>query len=214
MRVQRSSLDIDTFHKLFVNQQNDASQRHLSTKIKPKNKLSNEFDKLFFNFLVLCNYDIGYDYNAYHEKQMKLELAQKMDSFSFKGKEALLQQMCYGDHITLKILACLVAYFEKNMVYYCDKVIFQYICDEEKPIFLVNREKDIRVVGYDYITSLKTGAYEIQNIQKPLYSMSHYKLEEMKQIADQMHLCMDSTCQYKKKDYYEAIDSFLKRILI
>ena len=208
------SLDIDTFQRLFVNQQNDVFQKRLSTKIKPKNKLSNMYDKLFFNFLVLCNYDIGYDYNLHQENHLKLALAQKMESFSFKGKEALLQQMCYEDHIDLKILACLACYFQKNMVYYCDKVFFQYQCDDTKQVLLINKDKDIRVVTHEFISTLTQDAYEIQNIQKPLYSMSHYKVEELKQISTQMHLCLDDTCSYKKKDYYEAIDSFLKRILI
>lgn len=209
-------IEVDDFHSLFVHSRHDMELKRGIQKVKTKNKLSNQFDKLFFNFLIILKYDFPYEYNAHEEKKIKYKFAEKMESFSYRGKEPLLQKMCYEEHIDLPILFCMGRFFNVNLIYYCDHVFHKGICDETKPIYIVKESKDIHSIGLDHMNMLIDDSYEIVNIHKPLYSMSHYKLEELKHMISLMHFSIDTSLEktYKKKDYYEMIETFFKRILI
>ena len=51
---------------------------------KPKNKLSKDFDKLFFNFLVIINYDIPINYNRKEEINIKYIISQNIENLKYK----------------------------------------------------------------------------------------------------------------------------------
>ena len=53
--------------------------------------------------------------------------------------------------------------------------------------------------------------YKIDNITKPIYSITKYKLDELKEIATILHLEYDN--KYKKNNIYELIKEHLNNII-
>ena len=119
-------------------------------KIK-KNKLLNDFDKLFFNFLIIIKYQIPLIYNRHEEKNIKLNIAQNMESFKYKHKDAIINHLCYEEDIDRKVLDCLAAYFKINIIYYYGNVMLKMLHGEQENMFWLNEKKDISV-SYTHLT--------------------------------------------------------------
>ena len=184
-------------------------------KIK-KNKLLNDFDKLFFNFLIIIKYQIPLIYNRHEEKNIKLNIAQNMESFKYKHKDAIINHLCYEEDIDLKVLDCLAAYFKINIIYYYGNVMLKMLHGEQENMFWLNEKKDIFTLKrdkYEDWIQMSSMYYEINDIYKPLYSVSHYKADELKIIAYKMNIMKESDKKILKKDYYEMIEKYIQTIL-
>ena len=175
-----------------------------------KTKLNNNYDKLFFNFLLLVKIgSLTLDYNKNAEIKLKYEFAQKMENMKFKKLENVINNLCYEENINLKTLSALCCLFSKNMIY-SSQNIFVVLNTANKEVkneflYLVKQDLSIVCVKEEKIKHLQETCFEIQNLDKTLYSMSHYKLDELKDIASTIGLNVDG----KKKDIYEKISQHL-----
>lgn len=179
-----------------------------------KNKLSQEFDKLFFHFLIILKYNIPIMYNKHQERLIKYEIVQKMEHFKFKNKDNICNHICYEECINLRCLACLSSFFKVNVVFYFRNVMIQMIESKDGPLYWINEKKEFISLKRDkYEEWLLENKYEIRDVSKPLFSMSYYKLVELKEIMNQLGIDADEKNTWKKKDYYERIEDYLRRVL-
>jgi len=199
---------------------NDFCQHFMNTSYKPfvrerkkktKNKLSYDFDKLFFNLLIFIRYDIPMHYNKYEEKQIKYKISEQLDSFSYKKKEEVIQNLCFDDTITLKTMNCLAQFYKLNLVYFHFNVFFKMLYGDSETVYIINKNKDFYYCSNDKLDKIYSSNYEIRDIQKPLYSASHYKVKEIQEITEKMHLETDGI--KKKLDLYNHIKSYLEEVL-
>lgn len=191
----------------------DITPKKKKTQYK-KNKLSQEFDKLFFHFLVILKYDMPMIYNKHEETLIKYNIVQNMEQFKFKNKDNICNHICYEECINLRCLACLSSFFKVNIVFYYGNVMIQMIDNEEGPLYWINEKKEIVSLKRDkYEEWLQEDTYIIRDVSKPLFSMSHYKLDDLKELTKQLKLCIDDSNTWKKKDYYENIEEYLGRVL-
>ena len=179
---------------------------------KKKNKLSHDFDKLFFNFLVLIHYDIPINYNKHEEMQIKYKFSHDLESFSYKNKEQIIQNLCFDNEIHLKTLNCLANYFKINLVYHHLRIFIKMLhSSSENHVYIINNNKDFYYCSPDKLEKLYELNYEICNINKPLYSITYYKVKDLYDMIKKMEL---EHGELKKKiDYYNHIKSYLDRIL-
>lgn len=182
-------------------------------KHKPiKNKLSSDFDKLFFHLLIILKYTIPLHYTKHEERQIKYIMSQSMESFKYKKKEDIIQNICYEDTITLKTLACLSTFHKLNLVYVYDNVYCKMLNGTiNTPIYIVNHDKEFFHIYPEKLETIYEDKFEITDIQKPLYSVSHYKVPELQEILRILHL--DQDVPKKKQDSYELIKSYLEMVL-
>lgn len=203
-------MDASYFRQHFMNTQYNQEVQH--RKQKKKNKLSSEFDKLFFNFLIIIHYDIPINYNKHEEIQIKYKISQELESFSYKKKEEIIQNLCFDEVINLKTLNCLSKFFKVNLVYYHLHVFFKMLFNTpESQVYIINHNKDFYYCSPDKLDKIYDSNYEIIDINKPLYSASHYKVKEIQEMAEQLHLEQEGL--KKKMDYYKHIKSYLDEVL-
>ena len=75
--------------------------------------------------------------------------------------------------------------------------------------YLVKQDLSIICVKEEKIKQLQELHFNIQNLDKPIYSMSHYKLDELREIALTIGLSTDG----KKKDIYDKISKHLSNAI-
>uniref|UniRef100_A0A6C0KL78 Uncharacterized protein n=1 Tax=viral metagenome TaxID=1070528 RepID=A0A6C0KL78_9ZZZZ len=203
-------VNIQDFQKHFPQQYYDMGR--IKRKPKIQNKLSNDFDKLFFNFLLIVKYEISIHYTKKEEIDIKYKISQQMENFEYKKKKDVIHNLCFEEKINLKSLDCLATFFKVNLLYsHC----FVYYKMFYNPISLlyyhVNHNKDMFLVQKDTIEENHCNGYEIDNIHKPLYSASHYKLTDIYNMMEKLHLNHDNK---KKQDCYEYIKTYIDEVLI
>ena len=172
-------------------------------KNKNKTELNNNYDKLFFNFLLIVRIELlTPDYNKNTELKFKYDFAHKMENMKFKTKENVINNLCYDDNINLKTLSALCVLFSKTMIYSCNNIFAMLNqCDGAPLSYLVKKDLSITCVKEDTLKALKGSGFEIQNIDKPFYSIAYYKVNDLKTICAQIGLNVDGT----KKVFYEKM---------
>ena len=182
-------------------------------KHKPtKNKLSSDFDKLFFHLLIILKYNIPLHYTKHEERQIKYKMSQSMETFKYKKKEDIIQNICYDDTITLNTLTCLSKFHKLNLVYIYDRVYCKMMYGTTNTsIYMVNNNKDFFHIHHEKLKVIIEDKFEIVDIQKPLYSLSHYKVPELQEIRIKLHL--DNEISKKKQESYDHIKSYLNMVL-
>ena len=171
-------------------------------------KLNNNYDKLFFNFLAIVSPDkLNYKYNNCVENQIKYEISQKISEIKFKQVDKVINNLCYEEKINLYSLSCLSFFYNLNMIYnknniYC---ILNNSINNNSLYLLVNGNSDIYYINEDKLDKIKNSCYEIKNLLKPIYSITNYKINELKEIIAEMKIELDEDKKYKKKELYDKI---------
>ena len=202
---------ISEFQSYFLTQHFDVKKYNYKHKRIKKNIIDINFDKLFFNFLTIIKYKIPINYNKIIEKQIKLEICQKIEEFKFKLKDKVNENLCYDDTINLYTLSCLCNYYKINMIFINENVYFILNFIEDNVNYGININKDIYNLKQEKLEHIIENYYKIDNINKPIYSITKYKLDELKDISNILHLEYDN--KYKKNDIYELIKQHLNNII-
>ena len=135
-----------------------------------------------------------------------------MESFKYKKKEDIIQNICYDDTITLNTLACLSKFHKLNLVYVYDRVYCKMLHgDISTPTYMINHDKEFFHIHQEKLETIYDDKFEIVDIQKPLYSVSHYKVHELQIMRTILHL--DNTVPKKKQQSYEDIKGYLEMVL-
>ncbi len=186
-----------------------------NTKIVKKKKLLNDFDKLFFNFLNLIHYDLNILYNRNEEKKIKYEISHKLENVKFKKINDVIENLCYEDDICLYTLNCLSFYYKLNIIYSYDAFYYKMVYNENSDIYyILNNHKDFFNIKLDKLDDFFKDKYEIKDIHKPIYSLSHYKVYELEDIINRLKIPLDETIKYKKEMYYELIKAYFNNNIL
>tara|TARA_Y100000389_G_C17471366_1_gene531527 strand:- start:5822 stop:6445 length:624 start_codon:yes stop_codon:yes gene_type:complete len=185
-------------------------------KYETKKELNNNYDKLFFNFLCIISPDkLSYEYNRIYEKNIKYEMSHKMINFKYKQIDNVINNLCYEDDINLHTLSALASFNNVNLIYSNNNIysVLFVSNDSDKPFFLVNMNKDIYQICKDKLEKIKSNCYNVENISKPIYSITHYKLDDLKEIIDKMKIELEIDKKYKKQELYDKIKQQLNNDL-
>uniref|UniRef100_A0AB39JBQ2 Rho termination factor N-terminal domain-containing protein n=1 Tax=Florenciella sp. virus SA2 TaxID=3240092 RepID=A0AB39JBQ2_9VIRU len=207
-------MKLDNMHLNFLSGKNKNMFRKY--KYESKKELNNNYDKLFFNFLCIVNPDkLNYEYNRIHEKNIKYEMSHEMIDFKYKKIENVINNLCYEDDINLHTLSALASFNNINLIYNNNN-IYSVLCDcnnSSRPYFLVNMNKDIYQICKEKLEKIKSNCYNVENILKPMYSMTHYKLDDLKEMIDKMKIELEVEKKYKKQELYDKIKQQLNNDL-
>ena len=188
----------------------------LEKKNKNKNKiiLNNDFDKLFFNFLIIIKYpSLDINYNKNKEKVIKYKIAENLEKIKFKKMNDVINNICYEDNINLYTLSALCKYYKLNFFYINENITHTMFYNEDtESYYLVNNSKDIKYVKKDNYLKMCKDLYNIDNIQKPMNSITYYKLNELEAIYDKLNI--EKNKNYKKKDLYDHIKKYIDSLLL
>ena len=153
-------------------------------------------------------------YDEHVEKSLKLEFVQKYESVKYKQKESIFQHIAYEAEINLEDIAFLAYCCNINMCYVYNNVfILLNDCNNNKPFYVVKKNKTIQIYTREKVNIFKeSNNYVIESPRKIMYSASHYKVDDLKKICDDLKITYDIT--KTKKENYESIYFYLSSIIL
>ena len=182
---------------------------------RKKEKLNNNFDKLFFNFLIIAMPEIlSTQYDLVKERKLKYEFSHKMENMKYKKIDNVVNNLCYENCITLHTLAALSFMFNKSIFYsnnniYCtlNKTI-----SNDNSYYIVTQDREIYIISKERLSLLKETKFHLEDITRPFYSITYYKLDELRKIVNELNIELEDR-KYCKKELYEIIAQYFNKVL-
>ena len=175
-------------------------------KYKKNKKIIEKRDNLFYEFFhKINNIDIS-SYRQYNELQEKTKLSEGINNLKIKNKEYILNNLMYEPTISLITLNALCKFYNINLIYLHDRIYIKMCHNDDLPIIVINNECKF----IDTNTEIND-KYEITNLEKPLNSVSYYKLNELVEFAIKLNLPHE---KIKKADLYNSIYNYLVKLNI
>ena len=197
-----------------------------TNKKKIKNKVKNddifyprERDNLFWCFYI-CNFGIDEYYNVKNkfveEKKIKYDMIEKL-----RGKKEIFKlfkisrntfedDMANNKRISLNSFRILSYFHELNIFYVNDRKYFSMILNDNTNILmLVKNDKNYGVqsnISMDKINYYKEHYWELFNLDKPLRTISYYKVDDLRTICKKINIDFNGMTKNKM---YEVILSKL-----
>ena len=208
-------INIENYIPYLMNPRFDIKYENKNLNYSNEKKLVTNIDTLFFNFLNIIKHEsINEFYDKNVEKNIKLKIVQKFEKIKYKKKDNIVQHISYEDEVNLTDISYLAYCYKLNFCYINYNIYVSLnVEDNTKPFYVIKKNKTIQIYNTQKIENLLTSnIFCIENPTKPLYSMSHYKVGELKQICENLSLNYDeSLC---KKLNYEAIMSYISSNLL
>ena len=179
----------------------------LPYKEKKHKKIIIKHDYLFYEiYHKIYNID-NTSYKVYNELSEKILLSEKINTFKIKNKEYILNNLMYEPHINLITLNAIAKCYDINLIYVKDNIYIKMCHNINIPLLVITSD-------YNFIKKTQEEIdeyYEITNLEKPLNSVSYYKLNELIIIASKLKLPYE---KIKKIDLYNSIYNYLVKLNI
>ena len=211
------------------NQYNNKKIKQLSEKMECKNIfIPSDGDSLFWSLYIikngLANYTQLTNRNMIVEKKMKIEYVERL-----RKEKQLIKQYKFdtltnienmlanetridiNTFLTLCVVGCLNIFFIKKNTY------FELNMNDSNKIYIIKyiSEKDkygFEETNKDNLDDFRNKYYKVDNLSKPIKSMSAYKTQELVDICNKLGIdtnidssSNDNTKIKSKKDLYESI---------
>lgn len=206
---------------------NNDSKKIISKTTKTRdNKSPNIFipyqnDKLFWVYYYILQGYIEYNLigsNSFtKEMDLKLELSSSIKQNKHLFKEYKLKRI--GDNenelicekeISFKtfILICIIKRI--NILYIVENMYYKLIFEDTNDLYLIhnlNHNYGCEKISLSNLPLYQKNRYEIEFYEKPILCMTHYKMEDLTEIAQilKLDLCDENDKRLKKNDLYQSI---------
>ena len=188
-------------------------QPKLPTIFEPREK-----DSLFWCFYIMKNGQTAYDMlehrNFIVEKKLKIEYVEKMRTdkeqikmYKFSTLTHLESSLANDDRIDLPIFLSLCVYENLNVVIVKKRTYFELLMNDTAETHTIHC-LDNHKYGYNQICPDKQTLLKLDNIAKPLKSISSYKVSELTEMCDLLKISVvnEKSCKNKNKnELYESI---------
>lgn len=201
----------------FFPEKEEQNLKRLENNKSPKknnvNIQSNHTDSLFWCFYIILNGEHDYEVNHsfQREKEFKIQSIEKLRNIKPQLKALKLKinetedELLNSKNISIKGLIALSLLYKKNIFYVWDRKYYEFISDAEQPIYIIHKKNN---TYSHYIDNKKYVFFTenywcIQNIDKPLKSITSYTRDELVDICKKLEIQMSS--KETKKSLYEKI---------
>ena len=173
-------------------------------------------DKLFWCFFIILKGEHEYEiYNSFKkEKEFKIECIEKLRGIKSKLKALKLRltvienELLNEKKISIKSLVALCILYNKNILYVWNRKYFEIINNADENINIIINENGEDVISDDTsnikINYYKDNYWQIENIEKPLKTMTGYTKDELFIITQKLDI-KEMTIKKTKKEMYEKI---------
>lgn len=192
--------------------------------IKPKSSIfvPREKDTLFWCFYIMKHGDTKYEMlehkNILTEKKIKIEYVEKIrkekqtvKTYKFATLTHIENNLANDNYLDIKTFLTLCAIENLNILFVKNKTYYELLMNDSNQlhiVYLLQNEK----YGYEINTTnaeqIKSTLYKLDNIDKPIKSMTGYKISELVEICEKLAIDIMNKETNKakcKKDLYEAI---------
>ena len=179
-----------------------------NTPIKKKKKICVHKDDLFYIFFHKIHNLDETTLNNYNEQQEKINIASFIDKIKIKNKDYIINNLMFDTQINLTVLNAICIHYKINLCYIKDNV-YVNMCNtpDNYNILVMNNNNMFLSFNKNILDEL----YEIIHLDKPLYSLSYYKLIDLINIASKIKIPYEKV---KKKDLYDSIYNYLVKLNI
>jgi len=192
--------------------------------LKPKNTIfiPKEKDSLFWCFYIMKNGDANYEMiehkNILIEKKYKIEYVEKVrkekqivKTYKFATLTHIENNLANENQLDIKTFLSLCAIENLNVLFVKNKTYFELLMNDSNELYIVYLLQNNKY-GYEInhinAEQIKTTLYKLDNIDKPIKSITGYKLLELVEICNKLAIDIVNKEKNKnkcKKDLYESI---------
>ena len=176
---------------------------------RKKNDINDDYDKLFFNLLnIIKHSELDLFYNRHKEQNIKLNICGELDNYKFKNKASICEKLSYNKNIDLCVLNILCLFFKLNICYVCENIYIKMFYNTEiDNYYILNKDLSFKMIKYEKLLDIIDNKYEITNINKPINSMSYYKLDELKELCYKLNISIEE--KTKKTLLYDIVSKHI-----
>tara|TARA_B100001287_G_C22478635_1_gene433225 strand:+ start:91 stop:714 length:624 start_codon:yes stop_codon:yes gene_type:complete len=176
---------------------------------RKKNYINDDYDKLFFNLLnIIKHSELDLFYNRHKEQNIKLNICCKLDDYKFKNKASICEKLSYEKNIDLTVLNVLCLFFKINVCYVCENIYIKMFYNTEiDNYFILNKDLSFKNIKHEKLLDIIENKYEITNINKPINSMSYYKVDELKELCYKLNISIEE--KVKKSSLYNIVSKHI-----
>ena len=201
----------------FFPEKEEQNLKRLENNKSPKknnvNIQSNHTDSLFWCFYIILNGEHEYEVNHsfQKEKEFKIQSIEKLRNIKPQLKALKLKinetedELLNSKNISIKGLIALSLLYKKNILYVWDRKYYEFICDAEQPIYIIYKKDNTysHYIDHKKYVFFTENYWSIQNIDKPIKSVTGYTRDELVDICKKLEIQMSS--KETKKSLYEKI---------
>ena len=194
--------------------------------IKPALFIPREKDTLFWCFYVMKYGDVKYEMLEYKniltEKKLKIEYVEKIrkekqtvKTYKFATLTHIENNLANENQLDVKTFLTLCAVENLNVLFVKNKTYYELLMNDSNELHIVHLLQNYKY-GHEInptgASQIKTTLYQLDNIDKPIKSMSGYKLSELVEICEKLALDIinkETNKSKGKKELYEAIIQYL-----
>ena len=187
-----------------------------------------EQDSLFWCYYIISfgslNYEMLNYRNSLLAKQIKIELVNKLRSnkpilkiYKYDTLINIESNLVNDQIIDIKSVMSLFAIDNINVIYVKGKTYYELLFNEKTPVYII-REKEVgtkyvkkygfEIGNNDSIDKIKTTLYKIDKLDKPIKSLTYYKVQDLIDICEKLSIETQQHGKNKtktKNELYEAI---------
>uniref|UniRef100_A0A6C0IGT0 Uncharacterized protein n=1 Tax=viral metagenome TaxID=1070528 RepID=A0A6C0IGT0_9ZZZZ len=192
-----------------------------------------EKDSLFWSFYIMKNGEASYEMidfkNLIIEKKIKIEYIEKLrkekqllKTYKFATLTHIENQLANEQRIDMNTFLTLCVLENLNVFYISKNTYFELLMNDTSVIHLikkgfVNGNKYVANFGYktdnkesEEITKYKNEYYKIDNIDKPIKSISSYKVKELIDFCNKLTIQTVNNETNKNKNKNELYESLIQ----
>jgi hypothetical protein len=189
---------------------------------KPALFIPREKDTLFWCFYLMKHGDVKYEMLEYKniltEKTLKIEYIEKIrkekqtvKTYKFATLTHIENNLANENQLDVKTFLTLCAIENLNILFVKNKTYYELLMNDTNELHTVHLLQNYKY-GHEInptgAKQIKTTLYQLDNIDKPIKSMSGYKLSELVEICEKLALDIinkETNKSKNKKELYEAI---------
>jgi hypothetical protein len=190
--------------------------------------IPNQQDSLFWCFYIIkngqYNYQILNNKNALMCKQYKIEFVENIrkhkdivKTYKFDTITSIESNLVNDNNLNIKTFLTLCAIENINIIFLNKKTYCELLMNDTNKIYVIHeldaQSKYYKKYGFeestiDDLNTIKNTLYRIDNIAKPIKSISSYKVQDLLDICDKLSIettNKNTGKKYSKNDMYEKI---------
>jgi len=210
-------------------------EKKLATYIRPNKQMfiPREKDTLFWCFYIIKNGDMKYETmqnkNELMARQIKITYVEKIRKekktvkiYKFDTISNIESNLVNDNCISPKTFFTLCAIENINIIYITKKTYFELLMNDTDELFIVyeinnggngkyNIKYGFELGNTESINNIKSLFYRVDNIDKPIKSISSYKTQELVEICNKLAIetvNKDTNKGKSKKNLYEGISHY------
>jgi len=201
------------------NLKNTKSEAKTEVKIKKTNQINqtNQINDVLFWTIYKIVKDMD-DTDLYDnancfviEKEFKIKCIEDLRKIKPKLKLYKLSlsevenQLLNEKTINLTAFFALALLFDLNIFYIWDNKYYEFNCCGEAKQYIIKNMNNVITILEEPVLFYKENYYEVENLKKPIKSITNYNKDELLLIAKKLKLTINNTSKIIKSDIYQQI---------